>query len=161
MLVYLKGFSRAMNNNLEEVIDYINNSSISSKIYVGCDSRQTGKTTTFVTVVVVHLDGNKGGKCFSFLDVVPRIKSLKWRLIQEAHYSTYRALELKDRIGEREIEVHLDYHPSDKHKSNSVVKEAVGFVIGQGLNYQLKPLAHAATSAGDFLGRHGGRFRSS
>lgn len=148
-----------MNNDIEFVREYIRNCSQNSKIYVGCDSRQSGKNTTFVTVVVVHHDGNKGAKVFPFVETVPRIKSLKWRLIQEAHYATYKALEIKEDVGVREFYVHLDYHSSDKHKSNTVVKEAVGFVIGQGLSYELKPNAHAASSAADYLGRNGGVFK--
>lgn len=143
---------------MEEVLEYIKNSPRKSKIYVGCDSRQIGNSTLFVTVIVVHLDGNKGAKVFPFSEKVPRINSNKWRLLQEAHYSTYKALEIKDHIGDRELEVHLDYHPEDKHRSNAVVKSAVGLVLGQGLNYRLKPHAHAATSAADFLGRHNVRF---
>lgn len=150
-----------MNYTTEQVIDYIKTTSPQTKIYVGCDSRQSGKNTIFVTVVVVHLDGNKGAKVFPFIETVPRIKSLKWRLIQETHYATYKALEVKEAVGEREFYVHLDYHPSDKHKSNTVVKEAIGFVVGQGLDYELKPYAHAASSAADYLGRHGGVFRHS
>lgn len=145
---------------MEEVIKFIQGTSKDTKVYVGCDSRQMGRNTLFVTVIVVHLDGNKGAKVFPFSDRVPRINSTRWRLIQEAHYATYKALELKDYIEGRELIVHLDYHPSDAHRSNAVVKEAVGFVLGQGLEYKLKPEAHAATSAADFLGRHNVKFKA-
>lgn len=143
----------------EQVMEYIRGTSDSTKIYVGCDSRQSGRNTIFVTVVVVHHDGNKGAKVFPFIETVPRIKSLKWRLIQETHYATYKALEIKESVGDRAFYVHLDYHPSDKHKSNTVVREAIGFVMGQGLDYELKPHAHAASSAADYLGRNGGHFK--
>lgn len=150
-----------MHATTEQVMEYIKSTSPQTKIYVGCDSRQSGKNTIFVTVVVVHFDGNKGAKVFPFITTVPRIHQIKWRLIQETHYATYKALEIKEAVGDREFSVHLDYHPSDQHKSNAVVKEAVGFVIGQGLAYELKPYAHAASSAADYLGRHGGHFRTS
>jgi predicted RNase H-related nuclease YkuK (DUF458 family) len=149
-----------MESTMDEVLEYIKNTSPNTDIFVGCDSKQSGKHTIFVTVVVAHIDGNKGGKVFHFIDRVPRIKSLKWRLLQETHYSTGKALEILPSVGDRKLEVHLDYHPSDKNKSNMVVKEAIGYVIGQGLEYQLKPYAHAASSAADFLGRHGGRFKA-
>lgn len=147
-----------MSSEMETVREYIKNSSRSSKIYVGCDSRQMGHTTLYVTVVVVHLEGNKGAKVFPFYEKVPRINSTRYRLIQEAYYATYKALELQDVIGDRYLSVHLDYHPEDKHRSNAVVKEAIGFVLGQGLEYELKPHAHAASSAADWLGRHGVHF---
>lgn len=145
-----------MRQTMEEVLQFINKSPTTSKIYVGCDSRQAGRNTLFVTVIVVHIEGNKGGKVFYFKEYVPRISSTRWRLIQETHYATGKALEIKDYIGDRELVVHLDYHPSDQHRSNSVVKEAVGYVLGQGLQYALKPEAVASSCAADFLGRHGG-----
>jgi uncharacterized protein len=150
-----------MQHTTEEVMKYIRSTSQSTSIFVGCDSKQTGKNTVFVTVVVAHIDGNKGGKVFYFTDKVPRIKSLKWRLLQEAHYATGKALEILPAVGSRNLEVHLDYHPSDKNKSNSVVKEAIGYVIGQGLQYKLKPDAPAASSAADWIGRHGAFLPSS
>ena len=90
---------------------------------------------------------------------MPRIKSRKWRLIQEVHYATYKALEIRDAIGDRELEIHLDYNESDKHKSNSVVKESIGFVLGQGFDYKLKPHAPAASSAADRLGKNNLKLR--
>lgn len=143
---------------IEQVKEFIQGTSADTKVYVGCDSRQMGATTLYVTVIVVHFDGNKGAKVFPFSERVPRIISNKYRLVQEAWYATGKALEIIDAVGDRELEVHLDYHPSDYHRSNAVVKEATGFVIGQGLKYQLKPHAHAASSAADWLGRHGGHF---
>jgi predicted RNase H-related nuclease YkuK (DUF458 family) len=149
-----------MQNTMEEVREYIRSSPPTSKIYVGCDSRQTGNNTLFVTVVVIHIEGNKGAKVFYFMERVPRISATRWRLIQETHYATSVALEIQDVVGNRELTVHLDYHPSDQHRSNSVVKEAVGYVLGQGLQYNLKPYAFAASCAADYLGRHGGFRRS-
>lgn len=145
---------------LEEVKELIRASSPSTKIYVGCDSRQLRDYTLFVTVVVIHYDGNKGARVVPFSERVPKIQSRHWRLVQETHYSTGLALELRDVVGSRELLVHLDYNPSDKHKSNGVVKEAIGYVLGQGLQYKLKPDAWAATSAADWLGRHNMKFKN-
>lgn len=145
---------------IEEVMEYIKNTSDNTNVYVGCDSRNSRGHTLFVTVIVVHHEGHKGAKVFPFAEKVPRIHSMRWRLIQEAYYATYKALEIQEAVGNRKLVVHLDYHPSDKHKSNNVVKEAVGFVIGQGLDYELKPAAFAASSAADYLGRHGLKFNT-
>jgi len=140
--------------------EYIKGSSHSSKVYIGCDSRNLkshGRPyTLYVTVIVVHLDGHNGAKVFPFFEKVPRISSMRQRLGQEVYYSIGKYNEVSDVIGDREIFIHLDYHPSDKHKSNQVVKEAVGAVLGMGLNYKLKPDSYAASCAADWLGRHAG-----
>jgi len=110
----------------------------------------------YVTVIAVHLEGNKGAKVFPFFDRVPRIASMRQRLAQEVYYSLGKYNEIADVIGNRDFYIDLDYHPSDQHKSNQVVKEAVGVVRGMGLQYRLKPESYAATCAADWLGRHTG-----
>jgi len=145
-------------DNLEEVKKFIENSSKKSKVYVGCDSRNNKNKTIYVTAVVIHLEGNKGAKVFAFEDSLPRIRSMRQRLDQEVYYALEKAMELKDVVGERELQIHLDYHPSEKHKSNRSVETSIGAVKGSNFNYALKPHAHAASSAADYLGRNNFQF---
>ena len=145
---------------IEQVREYIRASSDKSKVYIGCDSRNISRGnrryTIYVTAIVIHLDGHKGAKVFAFEEKVPQIRSMRQRLAQEVYYAIGKYDELKDAIGNREFSIHLDYHPSEVHKSNQVVKEAVGAVKGMGLPYELKPASYAATCAADWLGRHPG-----
>lgn len=145
---------------IEEVINYINNSSPKTKVYVGCDSRNSRNKTLYVTAIVVHHEGNRGAKVFPFVDMVPRIRSMRQRLDQEVYYALEIASALQEGVRNREISIHLDYHPSDRHKSNRSVAQSIGAVIGSGFQYELKPHAHAASSAADYLGRNNVRFRT-
>ena len=52
------------------------------RVYVGTDSQQDGKVTQFVTVIVIH-EQTKGGRVFYTVEAVPRIQSLRERLLKE------------------------------------------------------------------------------
>lgn len=137
--------------NIEEVREFIKNSSDNSAIYVGCDSRQFRSKTIFVTVVVVHINSNHGAKIFWQVDRVDRINSIRQRLMEEVNRAVYTALMIADVVGERPFEVHLDINPSPDHRSSVIVKEAVGYVLAQGLKPVLKPDAIAASTVADFF----------
>ncbi|RLJ70572.1 hypothetical protein BCF55_0848 [Hydrogenivirga caldilitoris] len=137
--------------NIEEVREFIKNSSDNSAIYVGCDSRQFRSKTIFVTVVVVHINSNHGAKIFWQVDKVDRINSIRQRLMEEVNRAVYTALMIADVVGERPFEVHLDINPSPDHRSSVIVKEAVGYVLAQGLKPVLKPDAIAASTVADFF----------
>ena len=137
--------------DIEEVREFIRNSSEESAIYVGCDSRQIRDSTVFVTVVVVHINSNHGAKIFWQVDRVRRINSIRQRLLEEVNRAVYTALMIADVVGERPFEVHLDINPNPDHRSSVILKEAVGYVLAQGLKPVLKPDAIAATAVADFF----------
>ncbi len=137
--------------DIEEVREFIKNSSEDSAIYVGCDSRQFRSRTVFVTVVVVHINSNHGAKIFWQVDKVKRISSIRQRLMEEVNRAVYTALMIADVVGERPFEVHLDINPNPDHRSSMIVKEAVGYVLAQGLKPVLKPDAIAASTVADFF----------
>ena len=138
-------------SNIEEVRRFIKNSSEDSAIYVGCDSRQFRSRTVFVTVVVVHINSNHGAKIFWRVDRVRRITSIRQRLMEEVNRAVYTALMIADVVGGRPFEVHLDINPNPDHRSSMIVKEAVGYVLAQGLKPVLKPDAVAASAVADFF----------
>lgn len=137
--------------DIEEVREFIKNSSEGSAIYVGCDSRQFRSKTIFVTVVVVHINSNHGAKIFWQVDRVRRIDSIRQRLLEEVNRAVYTALMIADVVGNRPFEVHLDINPNPDHRSSVIVKEAVGYVLAQGLKPVLKPDAIAASAVADFF----------
>jgi len=137
--------------NIEEVKEFIRNSSEDSAVYVGCDSRQVRGKTVFVTVVVVHINSCHGARIFWQIDRVRRITSIRQRLFEEVNRAVYIAMLLADAVGNRPFEVHLDINPSPDHRSSVIVKEAVGYVLAQGLKPVLKPDAIAASAVADFI----------
>ncbi len=137
--------------DLEEVRSFIRGTSKDTAIYVGCDSKQTQDSTVFVSVVVVHIDSCKGAKIFWRVEETKKILSLRQRLMEEVSRAVLLALEIADAVEDRPFEVHLDISPLPEHKSSVIVKEAVGYVMAQGLKPILKPDSIASSSVADFL----------
>lgn len=140
--------------NYDEVREAIKNSSKESKIYLGCDSQNVKKSTIFGLSIIIHIDGNKGGKLFVELYKTNRIKSLRERLMKEVELAVTGAFKIMDVLENRKFEIHLDVNSNPDHQSNTVCKEAIGYVVGQGFNYQIKPLAFAASSCADHCIKH-------
>jgi len=137
----------------DEVREAVKNSSKTSSIYVGCDSKNKKAHTIFALVVVIHLDSSKGGKIYYESLRVPRIKALRQRLMKEVEMAVTASFEICDVIGDKKFEVHLDVNGDPKHQSNIVCKEAIGYVESQGFNCQIKPFAFCSSYAADMVVR--------
>ena len=136
--------------DMPEVIKAIQESSMATKVYVGADSKRVKKKVVYVTVVVLHYDGNKGGKIFKEISVEPWYGNIKGRLMNEVYKAIGVAYQLTDHLQGRPFEIHLDLNPDPKHKSNVAVKEAVGYVLGTfGFKPKLKPEAWCGSAVAD------------
>ena len=120
-------------------------------VHIGTDSQQAGRHTQFVTVVVI-LTPRKGGRVAYRRDVVPRITSLRERLLKEVWKSVDLGLQLTS-IVTGELTVHIDATPVVAHKSSAYVQELVGLVVGQGFKALIKPESWAASHAADHVVR--------
>jgi len=137
--------------DIEEVRDFIKKTDKDTSIYVGCDSRQQKEKTVFVTVIVVHLSSKHGAKVFWKVEKTQKIISLRQRLMEEVSRAVYHALLIADVVENRHFEVHLDINPDESRASSVILKEAVGYVLAQGLKPVLKPDAIAASCAADYI----------
>lgn len=141
--------------DMEAVKAFIGQTTPETAIYVGCDSsryfdKDRVRMVAYVTVVVVHFDGNRGAKVFKQVDIQRDYGSLHTRLMNEVYYATNLAYELIEVVGERPFEIHLDINPNPRHKSSIAVKEAIGYVKGMlGLAPKLKPESFAALAVAD------------
>ena len=144
--------------NLDEVKSYIENTSESTRIYIGADSERHRRHgiwwADYATVVVIHLDGNRGAKVFGEIvterDYDQSKDKPRMRLMNEAIKAAELYLELADCIGDRECEVHIDINPDHKHGSSCVINEAVGYIKGMtGVTPRVKPEAWAASICAD------------
>ena len=120
-------------------------------VHVGTDSLQTGRLTRFVTVVVI-LTPRKGGRVAYRKASVPRITSLRERLLKEVWKSVDLGLHFSP-IVKGELTVHIDANPVVAHKSSAYVQELVGLVVGQGFKALIKPESWAASHAADHVVR--------
>lgn len=140
----------------DEARKAIKESSKSSSIYIGCDSKRFKKNemwyARYSTVIILHRDSKHGCNIFHKQETIPDFGNLKQRLLTETMYAINAAIEIIDVAGDRKLEVHLDINSDQKHKSNVAVKEALGYVKGTlGLDAVVKPNAFAATTCADYL----------
>lgn len=125
------------------------------EVHVGTDSLQTGRWTQFVTVIAVLTPG-KGGRAAYSREVVPRIVSLRERLLKEVWRSVEIALSLSG-SARGEMTVHVDANPEERYMSSRYVQELVGMVVGQGFRARIKPEAWCASHAADHVVRTMGK----
>jgi len=147
--------------NLDEVRQYIGDSSETTCIYIGADSeRYRDKNDKWVAdytvAIVVHIDGARGCKIFgkvdSERDYDNRHDRPALRLMNEVYRAADMYLQLADVIGDRHCEVHLDINPDIMHGSSCVVQQAIGYIRGTcNVVPMIKPEAFAASYAADRL----------
>jgi predicted RNase H-related nuclease YkuK (DUF458 family) len=123
------------------------------KLEIGTDSLQRTRNTQFVTVVAI-LNPGRGGRAIYRREVVPRIRSLRERLLREVWLSVGLGLELNDIIpATNELTIHIDANPVVTHRSSRYIQELVGMVVSQGFQAEVKPDAWVATHAADYVVR--------
>ena len=141
----------------EDAKEAIRASSPESSVYIGCDSIRFKKQgvwhARYATVIVVHKNSNNGCQIFYDAETIPDYGGLKNRLLTEVNYAVMAAMDILPDLGDRHLEVHLDVNPDPKHKSNVACKEALGWVLGMGLEPKIKPEGWAATHAADHAAR--------
>lgn len=146
--------------NLQEVKEYIANTSSETKIYLGADSERYRKNgiwlAEYTIAVVVHLDGKHGCKIFGYSETEQDFDQYKdkptLRLMTEVYKVSNLFQDLRDVLEDRQVEVHLDINPSNKYASNQVVQQAIGYIRGTcNVVALIKPNAFAASYAADRL----------
>jgi predicted RNase H-related nuclease YkuK (DUF458 family) len=149
------------NMNIDEVRDFIQNTSDLTCIYIGADSeRYRGKDNhwyaDYTVAIVIHIDGSRGCKVFGNVvterDYDKRHDRPAYRLMNEVYKASSMYLELFEAIGDRHVEVHLDINPDELHGSSCVIQQATGYIRGMcGFAPKVKPEAFAASYAADRL----------
>ena len=147
--------------DINEVRDFIRNTSDTTCIYIGADSeryrdKEDKWCASYTVAIVVHYDGNKGCKVFgdvsSERDYDNRHDRPALRLMNEVYRAAQMYLDLSDAIGNRHCEVHLDINPDIIHGSSCVVQQAIGYIRGVcNVVPMVKPDAFAASYAADRL----------
>lgn len=147
----------------EDAKTAIENSPKDSSVYVGCDSirfKKNGKWfARYATVVILHKSSRNGAQLFHTTETLPdygkKTESLMQRLTQEVTFAVEAVGEIKESLGDRHIEVHVDVNTDPKHASSIAANMATGYVLGVlGIKPVLKPDGFAATHAADHAVRH-------
>jgi predicted RNase H-related nuclease YkuK (DUF458 family) len=147
--------------NIQEVKDFISKQGPNTKIYIGADSERVSKNVNehyaeYFLVVVVHIDGCHGCKIFGEVQIDRdydfKVSRPSTRLMTEVYKVAELYLKLADVLEDREVEVHLDINPDEKHNSSIVIQQAIGYIKGVcNVTPRVKPQAFAASYAADRL----------
>lgn len=144
---------------IEELLNLLIKLNNNTKIYLGCDSVRTykGKHKTvarFATVLIVHMNGNKGCKIFSNISQEPDYDlhqdRPKMRMINEARKVCELYTQVAPLIDDFNVEIHLDINTDPKYGSNCAANEAAGYILGvTGIQPKFKPHSFAASCGAD------------
>lgn len=144
--------------DLDAVRAFILDQTPETKIYIGGDSERFQVDgvwyADYITVVVVHKNGNNGCKVFGEVirerDFDQNRDKPRMRLMNEVYKTAGLYLKLADILEDREVEIHIDINPDQKYGSSCVINEAVGYIRGMcNVIPMVKPNAWAASYCAD------------
>lgn len=117
------------------------------KVCIGTDSQVKGRITEFATVIVFIRRG-KGGYMYIQKEDSLRRMSIKERMLEEVGRTIVIAHHLSDLFTafNVDMEVHADINTNPAFKSNDALKEAMGYIMGMGYAFKVKPYAFASSS---------------
>lgn len=122
------------------------------KIYIGVDSQNYITYTRYVAVIVMRLHKNGAHELVARINL-DKIYDVRYKLLREADVMGQVVRQFKSFFVENniEFECHMDYNRATNLRSNGVVKEAESYLKTQGVNFELKPEAWAASTAADYF----------
>lgn len=120
------------------------------KVCIGTDSQVRGSIIEFATVIV-FLREKKGGFMYIHNNKTKQTMGIRQRMITEVARSVEVAYNLCDILDTYDValEVHADINTDPHFKSNTALKEAMGYILGMGFVFKAKPDAFASTSCAD------------
>jgi predicted RNase H-related nuclease YkuK (DUF458 family) len=148
---------------LKKMFEDIISKGISFKVSIGTDSQKNGIIHKFATVILISTSENlgggvivgRGGKVIHSTythQFKSRDKELvSERMIFEVGKSIEVAYELSPLLESYgfNVEIHADINPNPKHDSNKALQQAVGYILGMGYDFKIKPEAPASSNCAD------------
>jgi predicted RNase H-related nuclease YkuK (DUF458 family) len=144
--------------DVDEIKKFIDKQSLSTKIYLGCDSERVIENNIwyadYTLAVVVHIDGCHGCKIFGEVirerDYDQRKDKPALRLMNEVYLVSDLFQRLSSVVEDRLVEVHLDISSDIRNGSSCVVNQAIGYIKGTcNVIPMIKPKSWAASYAAD------------
>lgn len=146
---------------IEEIMNLLLELNDNTKLYLGCDSvrvfRKGEQMARYATVLIVHMNGNKGCRIFSEIsyekDYDQKPNRPKLRMMNEVMKVCQLYNQLAGIIDGHHVEVHMDINTNPQHGSSCAAKEAAGYVLGMtGLSekhVKFKPESWASSFGAD------------
>lgn len=139
-------------------------------VCIGTDSKRNGGAYKFATAIIIKVTENIGkdkfnkdihqgrggiviGSTYYDNSLKKGREGVKERMMREVSKTievAYEIAPILDLYGVK-LEVHADVNPDVKWESNKALNEAVGYMLGMGYDFKVKPDAWASSSAADKL----------
>lgn len=150
---------------LEDLFDEELGKNNTLKVCVGTDSQKVGGGEyKFATVILITTSEDLGGVIVGRGGMIissvynhtfkQRNKELvNERMVYEVGKSIEVAYEIAPLLDlyEIKLEVHADINPNPEHESNKALQQAVGYILGMGYDFKVKPDAYASSHVADKL----------
>lgn len=151
---------------LEKIFDEEIAKGYKFKVSVGTDSQKSGRNTyKFATVVLITTTEDLGGEITVgrggiivattyYHEFKARNKELvNERMVFEVSKSVEVAYEIAPLLDLYEVplEIHADINPDPRHESNKALQQAVGYILGMGYEFKVKPDSYCASHCADNL----------
>jgi predicted RNase H-related nuclease YkuK (DUF458 family) len=149
---------------LEDIFEKSIKDGLILRVAIGTDSQRGKKGFKFATVIIITTFEDLGGVVVGRGGMVIGAKfyndkykkgkeGVKERMIFEVSKSIEVAYEISPLLDLYDIplEIHADINPDVKWESNKALNEAVGYILGMGYDFKVKPNAFASSSAADRL----------
>jgi hypothetical protein len=133
-------------------------------VSIGTDSQRcgSGKSYKFATVIMITVKEDiggvvigRGGKIISSTYFITAFNTNKEgvneRMLTEVSKSIEVAYDIADLLDTYKIkmDIHADINPDPKWESNKALSQAIGYILGMGYEFKVKPMAWAASYCGD------------
>lgn len=152
----MKTFKTLHGKLIPDVVEYIKDyltTKPETQILIGSDSQCYGNKKTVYGVVIALYSPGKGAHVLCTRETVPMERNLNTRLMTE----TWKSIELAEYLRENGIKkadyIDIDLNPDKKYKSNSSLRQAIGFVEGMGYQARWKHEGAIITYAANHLVR--------
>jgi predicted RNase H-related nuclease YkuK (DUF458 family) len=162
-----------INDYLESIIIEEVEKGYTLKVSIGTDSQKiSGPKYNFVTVILISTFEDLGGGV---------IVGRGGIVISHTHMHTFKTKQTNRKLADKEIinermvyevgksieaaysiaslldsygvklEIHADINPNPTYDSNKALQHAVGYILGMGYDFKIKPDAYASSSCADKL----------
>lgn len=134
------------------------------KVSIGTDSQKASRGSyKFATVILIRTIENlgggvtvgRGGMIISstyYNEFKAKNKELvNERMVFEVSKSVEVAYEIAPLLDLYDVplEIHADINPDPIHESNKALQQAIGYILGMGYSFKVKPDAYAASNVAD------------
>lgn len=143
------------------------------KVSIGTDSQKLSKTLyKFATVILISTSEDLGGGVIvgrggmivaatythDFMKKTENPKLRDKELVNERMvFEVGKSIEVASEVAilldlyEIPLEIHADINPDPKHDSNKALQSAVGYILGMGYDFKIKPDSFASSNCADRL----------